>query len=132
MGNVIKFPHRHASNIHLKQTCSENSRRDIHLDDAYQRDLDRAVTLLREHIQSRSYDGFALILKPTSRSQPPALVVAGAYRHNLIEAAEACMKLHVGIKLRAADHASQAVRNLHPWAPGQSTHAKSKSCDDTW
>ncbi|WP_092970000.1 hypothetical protein [Ralstonia sp. NFACC01] len=69
----------------------------------YRRDLDRAVALLLEHVESGAYDGVALILKPTSLAQRPAFVVGGFYRHKLAEATNAAMQLHLAIKLRARE-----------------------------
>lgn len=70
---------------------------------AYRRDLDRAVALLLEHVQSDAYDGVALILKPKSPAHKPALVVGGFYRHRLNDAADAAMQLRLAIKLRAKE-----------------------------
>jgi hypothetical protein len=76
---------------------------DVRLAAAYRRDLDRAVALLLEHVQSDAYDGVALILKPTSATHKPAFVVGGFYRHRLNDAADAAMQLRLAIKLRAKE-----------------------------
>lgn len=73
------------------------------LADAYRRDLDRAVSLLLDYVQSDAYDGVALILKPKSQAHKPAFVVGGFYRHRLTEAADASMQLHLAITLRARE-----------------------------
>ena len=60
-----------------------------------------------EHVESSEYDGIALILKPTSPDQKLTFVVGGFYRHRLSEAADAATHLHLVIKQRAREQASQ-------------------------
>lgn len=80
---------------------------DVRLAAAYRRDLDRAMALLLEHVQSDAYDGVALVLKPTSPTHKPAFVVGGFYRHRLNDAADAAMQLRLVIKLRAKEQGSE-------------------------
>jgi len=98
----------------------QNEAQDVRLAAAYRRDLDRAVALLLEHVQSDAYDGVALVLKPTSPTHKPAFVVGGFYRHRLNDAADAAMQLRLAIKLRAKEQGSEPQprdarnRSQHP------------------
>lgn len=108
MGTLIQFPQPGTRTPPGRPPCSESGPQDTHLASAYRRDLDRAVSLLLEHIQSEAYDGIALILKPTSPAHKPAFVVGGVYRHKLTEAADAAMQLRLVIRLRAKEQGSEA------------------------
>jgi len=105
MGILIQFPQPGTRTP--PGTPPQSETQDVRLAAAYRRDLDRAVALLLEHVQSDAYDGVALILKPTSPTHKPALVVGGFYRHRLNEAADAAMQLRLAIKLRAKEQGSE-------------------------
>jgi len=107
LGIVIQFPHPGTRNSPRKAQPAQSNAQEVSLIDSYRRDLDRAVALLLEHVQSDAYDGIALILKPRSPAHRPALVVGGVYRHRLVDASYATMQLHLAIKLRAREQASQ-------------------------
>jgi hypothetical protein len=111
MGILIQFP-QPGTRIPLGELPSSqsNGSEGRHAA-AYRRDLDRAVALLLEHVDSDAYDGVALILKPKLPAYKPALVVGGFYRHKLTEAAEATMRLHLAIKLRAREQESAPKEN---------------------
>ncbi|CAJ0783698.1 hypothetical protein LMG19083_01074 [Ralstonia psammae] len=106
MGILIQFPQPGTRTPPGKRQANHSAPQDERLAAAYRRDLDRAVALLLEHVQSNAYDGVSLILKPKARNQKPALVVGGFYRHRLTEAADAAMQLHLAIKLRAREQAA--------------------------
>ena len=108
MGILIQFPQPGTRTPPGIPPRSETQ--DVRLAAAYRRDLDRAVALLLEHVQSDAYDGVALILKPTSPAHKPAFVVGGFYRHKLTEAADAAMQLRLAIKLRAKEQGSEPQR----------------------
>ena len=105
MGILIQFPQPGTRTLPGRPPSFDREVQDIPLATAYRRDLDRAVTLLLEYVQSDGYDGVALVLKPTSSTHKPALVVGGYYRHRLTDAADATMQLHLAIKLRAREQA---------------------------
>ena len=119
MGILIQFPQPGTRTPSGDHSSGESEPPAARLAAAYQRDLDRAVSLLLEHIQSDAYDGVALILKPKSKAHKPALVVGGLYRHKLTEAADAAMHLHLSIKLRAREQDS-ALRPRN--SPDSSRH----------
>lgn len=110
MGILIQFPQPGTRTSPGRPPSSESGPQEVHPAPAYRRDLDRAVSLLLEHIQSDAYDGIALILKPTSPAHKPAFVVGGVYRHKLTEAADAAMQLRLVIKLRAKEQGPEAQR----------------------
>ncbi|MBU9579023.1 hypothetical protein KTE26_11315 [Ralstonia mannitolilytica] len=103
MGILIQFPQPGTRTPPGR--LPQNETQDVRLAAAYRRDLDRAVALLLEHVQSDAYDGVALVLKPTSPTHKPAFVVGGFYRHRLNDAADAAMQLRLAIKLRAKEQA---------------------------
>lgn len=106
MGIIIQFPQAGSHAPSEQPPSGTSGAQDVHFPAAaYRRDLDRAVSLLLEHVESGAYDGVALILKPTSQTNKPALVVGGFYRHRLTEAADAALQLHLAIKLRAREQA---------------------------
>lgn len=107
MGILIQFPQPGTRIPPGEPQCSHIAPQDVRLATAYRRDLDRAVALLLEHVQSNAYDGVSLILKPKARTHKPALVVGGFYRHRLTEAADAAMQLHLALKLRAREQAGE-------------------------
>lgn len=115
MGILIQFP-QPGARIPPGITSHSESQ-DVHLAAAYRRDLDRAVALLLEHVQSDAYDGVALVLKPTSPTNKPAFVVGGFYRHRLNDAADAAMQLRLAIKLRAKEQGPEPQRRDTPNAP---------------
>ena len=112
MGILIQFP-QPGARIPPGITSHSESQ-DVHLAAVYRRDLDRAVALLLEHVQSDAYDGVALVLKPTSPAHKPAFVVGGLYRHKLTEAADAAMQLRLAIKLRAREQGPEPQRRDTP------------------
>ncbi|WP_316880403.1 hypothetical protein [Ralstonia wenshanensis] len=112
MGILIQFP-QPGARIPPGITSHSESQ-DVHLAAAYRRDLDRAVALLLEHVQSDAYDGVALVLKPTSPTHKPAFVVGGFYRHRLNDAADAAMQLRLAIKLRAKEQGPEPQRRDTP------------------
>ncbi len=140
MGTLIQFPQPGTRTPPGRPPCSESGPQDTHLASAYRRDLDRAVSLLLEHIQSDAYDGIALILKPTSPAHKPAFVVGGAYRHKLTEAADAAMQLRLVIKLRAKEQGPDAqcgdTRNRpqhpHHQQHGALDHAMQATLQEKW
>ncbi len=105
MGILIQFPQPGTRKQSETPPATKSEAHAVRLADAYQRDLDRAVGLLLEHIDSGAYDGVALILKPATVASKPAFVVGGFYRHRLAEAADAAMQLHLAIRLRAREQA---------------------------
>lgn len=107
MGILIQFPQRDTRTAAERPSTIHSEAREVRLAAAYRRDLDRAVAILLEHVQTDEYDGVALILKPTSTAHRPALVVGGFYRHRLTEGASAAMQLHLSLKIRAHEQASQ-------------------------
>ena len=107
MGILIQFPQPGTRTPPGEPPSSHTAPPDAHQAAAYRRDLDRAVTLLLEHVRSDAYDGVALILKPTSLSRTPAYVVGGFYRHRLTDAADAAMQLRLAINLRAREQGSE-------------------------
>ncbi|WP_343618990.1 hypothetical protein [Ralstonia sp.] len=115
MGILIQFP-QPGARIPPGITSHSESQ-DVHLAAAYRRDLDRAVALLLEHVQSDAYDGVALVLKPTSPTHKPVFVVGGFYRHRLNDAADAAMQLRLAIKLRAKEQGPEPQRRDTPNAP---------------
>jgi len=138
MGILIQFPQpgtRTPSGI-----PPQSDTRDVRLAAAYRRDLDRAVALLLEHIQSDAYDGVALILKPMSPTHKPAFVVGGFYRHRLNDAADAAMQLRLAIKLRAKEQGSEPqprdTRNRpehpSPHQPGALDQAMQATLQEKW
>lgn len=106
MGILIQFPQPSTRTAPGKPPSRPNGRHEVQLASAYRRDLDRAIALLLEHVQSGAYDGVALILRPKSGAHKPAFVVGGLYRHRLTEAVDATMQLHLAVKLRAREQAS--------------------------
>ncbi|MGN6259119.1 MAG: hypothetical protein ACTHNO_00160 [Ralstonia sp.] len=108
MGILIPFPQPRTRVQPGRPPSGKSAPKDACLAATYRRDLDRAVSLLLEHVQSDAYDGVALILKPKSPAHKPALVVGGLYRHRLNDAVAAAMQLHLAIKLRAREQASQS------------------------
>jgi hypothetical protein len=107
MGILIQFPQPATCTLLGRPPSRDSGAEDARLLTAYRRDLDRAVTLLLEHVESDLYDGIALILKPRLPAHKPALVVGGFYRHRLTEGANAAMQLHLAIKLRAREQSSE-------------------------
>ncbi|HWV04980.1 hypothetical protein [Ralstonia sp.] len=103
MGILIPFPQPGTRTLPGHLPSSQSEAQDVRHAAAYRLDLDRAVALLLEHVQSDAYDGIALILRPISLAHKPALVVGGFYRHRLKEAMDATMQLHLAIKLRARE-----------------------------
>ncbi|KJK02337.1 hypothetical protein UB44_06935 [Burkholderiaceae bacterium 26] len=108
MGILIQFPQPGTRTPPGRPPSSQSAPQDVRLAAAYRRDLDRAVSLLLEHVQSGAYDGIALILKPSSPAHKPAFVVGGYYRHKLTEAADAATQLHLAIDLRAREQCAAA------------------------
>lgn len=108
MGILIHFPQPGTHSPSGKRRPVGREAHDALLAATYRRDLDRAVALLFEHIDTDGYDGIALVLKPTSPAHKPALVVGGFYRHRLTEAANATMQLYLALKLRAREQDSEA------------------------
>lgn len=133
MGILIQFP-QPGARIPPGITSHSESQ-DVHLAAAYRRDLDRAVALLLEHVQSDAYDGVALILKPTSPVHKPALVVGGFYRHRLNEAADAALQLRLAIKLRAKEQGTEQqphdTRNRPQPPPHHQPEALDQPMEDT-
>ena len=114
MGILIQFPQFGTRIPAGRPPSSESAPQDERLAAAYRRDLDRAVNLLLEHVQTDAYDGLALILKPKAPGVKPAFVVGGLYRHRLADAADAAMQLHLAIKLRAREQVHDTEpRNVH-------------------
>ncbi len=138
MGILIQFPQPGTRTPPGRPPHSETP--DVRLAAAYRRDLDRAVALLLEHVQSDAYDGVALILKPTSATHKPAFVVGGFYRHRLNDAADAAMQLRLAIKLRAKEQDSEPqprdTRNgpHHPpyQQPGALDQAMQATLQEKW
>ncbi|MFS2106265.1 hypothetical protein [Ralstonia sp. Ralssp135] len=116
MGILIQFPQPSTRTRPGTPSSTQSGGQDARLAGAYRRDLDRAVALLLEHVQSDAYDGVALVLKPTSSAHKPAFVVGGFYRHRLSDATHATMSLHLAIKLRARerDHTQNSVDAREP------------------
>lgn len=102
MGIVIQFPQPRATAL-----PPHSEPLDVGLNAAYRRDLERALSLLIDHVQSDAYDGVALILKPMSPTHKPAFVVGGFYRHRLADAAAATLQLHLVIKQRAREQRAE-------------------------
>ena len=121
MGILIQFPQPGTRTPPGTPPSSQRAPQDERLAAAYRRDLDRAMALLLEHVQSDAYDGVALILKPTSPVHKPAFVVGGFYRHKLTEAADAAMQLRLAIKLRAEEQGPEPQRRDTP-TPAQCPH----------
>ena len=140
MGILIQFPQPGTRTPPGRPPSSQSNTQDAPLAVAYRRDLDRAVALLLEHIQSDAYDGVALILKPTSPVHKPAFVVGGFYRHKLTEAADAAMQLRLAIKLRAKEQGSEPqpldtrMRPHHPphHQPGALDEAMQATLQEKW
>lgn len=112
MGILIQFPQ--PSTRTPPGITPQSESQNVRLAAAYRRDLDRAVALLLEHVQSDAYDGVALILKPMSPVHKPAFVVGGFYRHRLNDAADAAMQLRLAIKLRAKEQSPEPQRRDTP------------------
>lgn len=113
MGILIQFPQPGTRSPPGKPPSDQSELQDLRAT-AYRRDLDRAVALLFEHIDTDGYDGIALVLKPTSSAHKPALVVGGFYRHRLTEAANATMQLYLALKLRAREqHSETPTHDAH-------------------
>jgi hypothetical protein len=138
MGILIQFPQPGTRTPPGRPP--QNETQDVRRAAAYRRDLDRAVALLLEHVQSDAYDGVALVLKPTSPTHKPAFVVGGFYRHRLNEAADAAMQLRLAIKLRAKEQGSKPqpgdTRNRpeHPshYQPGALDQAMQATLQEKW
>ena len=124
MGILIQFPQPGTRTP--PGTPPQSETQDVRLAAAYRRDLDRAVALLLEHVQSDAYDGVALILKPTSPAHKPAFVVGGFYRHKLTEAADAAMQLRLAIKLRAKEQGPEPQRDT-PSPPQHPRHHQTEA-----
>ncbi|MCP1174366.1 hypothetical protein [Ralstonia chuxiongensis] len=107
MGILIQFPQPGTRTPPGQTPSSQSKTPDARLAVAYRRDLDRAVSLLLDHVRSDAYDGVALILKPKSPTHKPAFVVGGFYRHKLTDAADAAMHLRLAIKLRAREQGAE-------------------------
>lgn len=127
MGILIQFP-QPGARIPPGITSHSESQ-GVHLAAAYRRDLDRAVALLLEHVQSDAYDGVALVLKPTSPTHKPAFVVGGFYRHRLNDAADAAMQLRLAIKLRAKEQGSEPQPRDSRNRPQHAPHPQSGALD---
>ncbi|MDY7507220.1 hypothetical protein [Ralstonia wenshanensis] len=114
MGILIQFPQPGTRTPPVEPSSSQCAPQDARFTAAYRRDLDRAVSLLLEHLESDAYDGVALTLKPKSPAHKPAFVVGGFYRHKLKEAANAAMQLHLALKLRAREQLPAAPAGSQP------------------
>lgn len=108
MGNLIQFPKHKTRNSVGNDFPDYGEAQGTNIAASYQRDLDRAVALLLEHVQSGAYDGIALVLKSASPTQESAFVVGGSFRHRLTDAAAATLQLHLAISLRANRQSSEA------------------------
>lgn len=136
MGILIQFPQPGTRTPPGRLPSTHSEVQNVRLASAYRRDLDRAVALLLEHVQSDGYDGVALILKPTSPVHKPAIVVGGSYRHRLADAADATMHLHLEIKLRAREQAAKPQARdmgIHPQRPPDSDeNAMDNDMQEKW
>ena len=140
MGILIQFPQPATRTPLGRPPSLDSGAEDVRLLTAYRRDLDRAVTLLVEHVQSGAYDGVALILKPASQAHKSVFVVGGFYRHRLAEAADAAIQLRQVIQLRAREQGSATLsvdmRNSPQQAPnnhqGTLDQGMQASLKDKW
>ncbi|WP_247538454.1 hypothetical protein [Ralstonia pseudosolanacearum] len=100
MGIVLEFSPRAPNGRDPTPPLADKRLRDV-----YRRDLERAVQLITECAASDEYDGLVAILRPRAASAAPVIAVAGLYRHQLSEAANASIFLHQTIRrhLGAAD-----------------------------
>ncbi|MCT7319328.1 hypothetical protein N5I87_25190 [Ralstonia sp. CHL-2022] len=140
MGILIQFPQLGTRKQSGTPPATESEAHEMRLAAAYQRDLDRAVGLLLEHVDSGAYDGVALILKPATLTSKPAFVVGGFYRHRLAEAADAAMQLRLAISLRAREQALErqvcetrtATLHTHQTASGSLDNRMQATLQEKW
>ncbi|UGS92137.1 hypothetical protein KOL96_13765 [Ralstonia wenshanensis] len=131
MGILIQFPQPGTRTPPVEPSSSHCEPQDARLTAAYRRDLDRALSLLLEHVETDAYDGVALILKPKSLGDKPAFVVGGFYRHRLTEAADAAMQLRLAIKLRAREQSSEPETRLRRNSPPSPSAQPERAIDQS-
>ncbi len=83
------------------------------LRDAYRRDLQRALGLITDAVLTDEYDGLIAMLRPRASSTAPVIAVAGLYRHQIQEAANASIFLHQTIKKHARARGDREGQHAH-------------------
>ncbi|BCL86681.1 hypothetical protein [Ralstonia pseudosolanacearum] len=125
MGIVLEFSPRPPEGHDIQSAVA-----DKRLRDAYRHDMERALQLISDYAASDEYDGLVAILRPRAGSAAPIVAVAGLYRHQLSEAANASIFLHQTIK-RHMHAAELAVGEEAQSTDEVSTDAGSRNMQDT-